>query len=148
MSLAVTPAPALRNVLIVDDHEGSRSALGRLLHLSGYQVRQATSVREALASAEREPCELLISDIGLPDGSGVELMRELAARAGREGRALCGIAVSGFTDGDNIHACAQAGFREFLPKPVSYEKILAAIDRLARAAPPPASPAVGGASRS
>jgi CheY-like chemotaxis protein len=134
MCAVSTPAPASRNVLIVDDHDGSRSALGRLLRLSGYQVRQAASVREALASDEREPCDLLISDIGLPDGSGVELMRALATRARREGRAICGIAVSGFTDGDNIHACAQAGFREFLPKPVSYEKILAAIARLCPAA--------------
>jgi DNA-binding NtrC family response regulator len=136
MSSLVTPAPALRNVLIVDDHEGSRSALGRLLRLSGYHVCQATTVQEALASAAREPCDLLISDIGLPDGSGVELMRELSDRARRDGRALCGIAVSGFTDGDNIHACAQAGFREFLPKPVSYEKVLAAIERMSKASHP------------
>lgn len=128
------PARGLRNVLIVDDHDGSRSALGRLLRLSGYLVRQATSVKEALAADECEPCDLLISDIGLPDGSGVELMRELNARAKRDGRPLCGIAISGFTDGDNIHACAQAGFREFLPKPASYDKILAAIERMCHTA--------------
>jgi CheY-like chemotaxis protein len=130
MSSTATSTPALRSVLVVDDHEGSLSALCRLLRLSGYEVHQAVSVHDALAASDREPCDVLISDIGLPDGSGVELMREMKARRLRDGRPLYGIALTGFTDECNVQACTDAGFGEFLPKPTAFEDVLAAIQRL------------------
>lgn len=130
MTSTATSTSAPPSVLIVDDHEESLVALCRLLRLSGYYVLQATNVKQALAVAGEHPCDLLISDIGLPDGSGLELMRDLNARCRRDGRSLRGIALTGFTDATDVRACQEAGFGVFLPKPVAFNDVLAALQRL------------------
>jgi len=67
-------------VLIVDDEPAIREVLEMILQEWGYDVRLATSVATALQAANSEPMDLLISDLGLPDGSGHDLMRQILGR--------------------------------------------------------------------
>ena len=77
-----------------------------------------------MAAAERGQFDLLISDVGLPDGSGLELMTRLRATSG-----IRGIAISGFGMNGDVEKSMQAGFSEHLVKPVNLEKLEAAIEQ-------------------
>src|SRR5699024_1160308 len=100
----------------------------RLLRGTGYVVRTAGSVREALAAAASgESFDLLISDIGLPDGSGLDLMCELR----REYR-MTGIALSGYGTDDDLRRSREAGFVDHLTKPVDVRRLEEAIRELFR----------------
>jgi PAS domain S-box-containing protein len=123
-------APALGmgrglRILMVDDHEDTSLALRRLLVRVGYHVELANSVQTGLQAAAAGTFDLIISDIGLPDGSGLDLMRELTAR-----RPIRGIALSGFGMEDDIRKSFEAGFREHLIKPVNLQKLQAVIQRV------------------
>ena len=109
-------------ILLVDDHPDTTAALERLLRLRGHTVAAAHDMRSALETAERGQFDLLISDVGLPDGSGMELMTRLRARSG-----IPGIAISGFGMNGDVEKSMQAGFLKHLVKPVSLEKLEAAI---------------------
>ncbi len=113
-------------VLLVEDHEPTRTALSRLLTRRGYKVKTAGSFAEARAVADARHFQLLISDIGLPDGNGFELMREL--RAGNKD--IRGIALTGYGTDQDVERSLEAGFDIHLTKPVrvqSLETALAAI---------------------
>jgi signal transduction histidine kinase/CheY-like chemotaxis protein len=118
------PPTALR-ILLVDDHPDTCAALERLLKLRGHSVAAAHSMRGALEIAAAESFDLLISDIGLPDGNGVDLVRYLRAQ-----RPIRGIAISGFGMDADISKSLEAGFSEHLVKPVKLEKLEAAIARV------------------
>jgi CheY-like chemotaxis protein len=111
---------------MVDDHEDTSRAMSRLLGGLGYDVRTAGTVEGALAAAEEQAFDVLISDIGLPDGSGLELMRKLCARDGR----VKGIALSGFGMDEDVRRSREAGFREHLTKPINLQKLQQAIEKL------------------
>ena len=81
-------------------------------------------MRSAMETAVRNKFDLLISDIALPDGSGVDLMRQLRAIS-----AIPGIAVSGFGNNGDIERSLQAGFSEHLIKPIKLDDLEAAIER-------------------
>ncbi|HEV2839908.1 MAG TPA: MASE1 domain-containing protein [Chthoniobacterales bacterium] len=112
-------------ILLVDDHPDTCAALERLLRLRGHQVVAAYSMRSALAAAENNHFDLLISDVGLPDGNGMELLRHL-----REKFDIRGIAISGFGMDADIGKSLEAGFSAHLVKPVKLEKLEAAISRM------------------
>jgi signal transduction histidine kinase len=113
---------ALR-ILLVDDHPDTTAALERLLTRRGHTVAAAHDMRSAMEAAERGQFDLLISDVGLPDGSGPELMTHLRAKSG-----IRGIAISGFGMNGDVEKSINAGFSEHLVKPVSLEKLEAAIE--------------------
>ncbi len=110
-------------ILLVDDHRDTSVALERLLARRGHLVATASDVRSALEAAEGQQFDLLISDVGLPDGSGLELMTHLRATS-----RLRGIAVSGFGMNGDVEKSLQAGFTDHLVKPVNLEKLEAAIE--------------------
>jgi signal transduction histidine kinase/CheY-like chemotaxis protein len=121
------PAPETRplRILLVDDHLDTCTALERLLVRRGHLVAAAHNVRSAMEAAARSSFDLLISDIALPDGSGIELMTYLRAMSG-----ITGIAISGFGMNGDIEKSFDAGFAEHLVKPVKMESLEAAIDRV------------------
>ena len=83
MGKTVPPSdPKEPRVLLVDDHADTLRSMDRLLRVRGYQVCVASTVAAALEAAATHPFDLLISDVGLPDGSGMDLMRELRLRYG------------------------------------------------------------------
>jgi CheY-like chemotaxis protein len=119
------PLTGLR-ILLVDDHPDTCAALERLLKLRGHSVAAANSMREAMeVAAAGGAFDLLISDVGLPDGNGMDLVRYL-----RTQRPIRGIAISGFGMDADISKSLEAGFSEHLVKPVKLEKLEAAIARV------------------
>jgi signal transduction histidine kinase/CheY-like chemotaxis protein len=122
----IKPEPRDIRILLVDDHEDTNRAMGRLLRRLGYDVQTAGSVQDALTAAEKDPpFDLLISDIGLPDGSGLQLMEELLKR-----RPIKGIALSGFGMEEAVKKSKQAGFYEHLTKPINFKRLETAIKQL------------------
>ncbi len=106
------PAPALR-LLIVEDHEATRTVLTRLLTRSGHHVTAAATMQEALACFAAEHFDAVVSDLGLPDGSGLDLMRQIQRQ-----RPVPGIALSGYGMEDDLRQTKEAGFFAHLVKPV------------------------------
>jgi CheY-like chemotaxis protein len=111
-------------ILLVDDHPDTTAALEKLLTRRGHKVATASDIRSAVEAAERGQFDVLVSDIGLPDGSGLELMTRLRTKSG-----IPGIAISGFGMNGDIERSIKAGFSEHLVKPVHLEKLEAAIER-------------------
>jgi two-component system CheB/CheR fusion protein len=116
--------PAPRRVLLVEDHADTANALRELLQELSCEVVAAGTVRDALAAAEAGSFDLVLSDLGLPDGSGLDLMRRL-----RDGHGLSGIAVSGYGMQEDLRRSLEAGFVEHLVKPVTFERLADAVDR-------------------
>jgi two-component system CheB/CheR fusion protein len=110
-------------LLLVEDHESTLRLMTRLLTGAGHAVSGATSVRSALDIAQRENIDLVISDLGLPDGTGLELMRQLRDRHG-----LRGICLTGYGMEEDLARSAEAGFIEHLTKPVDIGRLQKAID--------------------
>lgn len=113
-------------ILLVEDHADTALVMSMLLEKSGYVVRVADSVNRARQSAEEGPIDLLICDVGLPDGSGLELMRELKSRYG-----LKGICLSGFGLDDDIRQSRAAGFIAHITKPVDLIRLESLIEQVA-----------------
>ncbi|PYJ34385.1 MAG: hypothetical protein DME88_05345 [Verrucomicrobia bacterium] len=111
-------------ILLVDDHQDTCAALEKLLVRRGYLVAATHNVRSAMEAAVRNKFDLLISDIALPDGTGMDLMMQLRAISN-----VPGIAISGFGNNSDIKRSLQAGFSEHLIKPIKLEKLEAAIER-------------------
>lgn len=115
----------MQRILIVDDHVDTSRVMQLLLERRGYYVETAQTMQTALEVATTGTYDLLISDIGLPDGSGLELMREL-----RRLKEIPGIALSGFGMEEDIQNSIEAGFSEHLTKPVSFKRLEEVIQRL------------------
>ena len=77
---------AARSILLVEDHDATRRILARLLGRLGHRVTTASSVASALAACTQRDFDLILSDLGLPDGSGLDLMRQLRRRLPGPGR--------------------------------------------------------------
>ncbi len=125
---AERPAARLR-VLLVEDHSDTAVALADLMRMHGHEVRIAGTVAQALATAAAAGdggIDLVISDLGLPDGNGQDLMRQLAERFG-----LRGIALSGYGMEDDVRRSREAGFERHLTKPVNLEALETAIQQVA-----------------
>ena len=129
------------HILLVDDHDESLFVMARLLERFGHSVDTARTYAEAMEAARRRRCDLLISDVGLPDRSGLELMQEL-----RLLYSVKGIALSGFTAQRDALASRDAGFARHLNKPVVFTEVIEAIREVA-GWHPPAGPAANGAWR-
>jgi PAS domain S-box-containing protein len=129
------PAPAAPagpvRILLVEDHTDSAEALAYLLRSLGYEVALARSVAEGLARADAG-FDLLVSDLGLPDGSGVDLVRELRRRqaAAPEPQPLRAIALSGYGMASDVRRSHEAGFQAHLTKPVDLANLQAVIERV------------------
>jgi len=111
------PARAL-SLLIVEDHESSRMVMDHLLTLSGHRVTTAATVHEALAAYKTAPFDVVISDLGLPDGSGLDLMMQI-----QNIRPVHAIALSGYGMEDDLRSSREAGFAAHLVKPVNIAQL-------------------------
>jgi CheY-like chemotaxis protein len=103
-------------VVVAEDQDDSREVLSQLLARSGYAVHAAATIAEAVDLARRHGCDLLVADIGLPDGSGLELMRQVQAMHTH----AKGIALTGLTSPEDVQ----------LPKPISFPALLSEMERL------------------
>ena len=119
-------APRNPCVLLVEDHADTLRLMSRLLRRQGYAVHEATNCEEALQVAERERCQVLVSDVELPGCTGLELMRELRAR--RMG--VRGVAVSGHTGPERVREAKAAGFEQHVAKPFKFDDLLKLINEM------------------
>ncbi len=105
-------------ILVVEDHADTRRSVQRLLEISGHRVWAAASAAEALQLAAGHSFDLVVSDIGLPDQSGHEVMTQLRRLYG-----LSGIALSGYDEADAEERNREAGFVDHLTKPIGFEEL-------------------------
>jgi len=130
---AATAAPPGRTfrLLLVEDHADTARVLARLLSGNGHTVEVATSVRQALAAFDGDgKFDFMVSDLGLPDGSGVDLIRLIRQRL-RLG--IPAIALSGYGMDEDIARCKEAGFDDHVTKPVNLQKLEETIQRVGAA---------------
>lgn len=115
-------APGLK-ILLVEDHADTARIMRRLLRLGGHRVEIASDAGTATAMMEADRFDLLLSDLGLPDASGLELLRQLR----RRGHNLPAIALSGYGQEGDILQSREAGFAIHLTKPVDPDQLTRAI---------------------
>jgi PAS domain S-box-containing protein len=136
VAAAAEPAPADEDVtlaaepltiLLVEDNEDNASALSDLLGLHGFRVERAASVQSALERADHD-FDVVVSDLGLPDGSGLDLMRKLRANG-----PVKAIALSGYGTPEDVRQSLAAGFLVHLTKPVPPNDLVTAIRKVAAA---------------
>jgi CheY-like chemotaxis protein len=106
------------SILLVEDHEDSAEVMSRLLREKGYAVQTCPTVVEALKLAREEEFNLVLSDIGLPDGTGIDLIRQI-----RQHSSIPAIALTGFGMDQDIDRYKEAGFDAHITKPVNFQKL-------------------------
>lgn len=129
--LAETSTDIARRILLVEDHEPTAFVLARLLRRQGHHVETAANVKDATRDDQGE-FDFLVSDIGLPDGTGLDVIRHFRSRWGENFRA---IALSGFGMETDVARSLNAGFDRHLVKPVDFQTVRAAIEELATRPP-------------
>lgn len=112
-------------ILLVEDHDDSARLMVRLLAATGHNVDVAGSVAAAKAAYDATAYDLIISDLGLPDGTGNDLMTHVMAS-----RPVKAIALSGYGMDNDVRTASQSGFAVHLTKPVSYEQLTEAVSRV------------------
>ena len=112
-------------ILLVEDHLDSAQALTQLLSRQGYLVRTANTVAAALDAVSERAFDVLICDIGLPDGTGFELIETV-----RKNATTPAIALSGFGMEEDVAQSHLSGFDAHLTKPVNFQNLEAAIRKL------------------
>jgi CheY-like chemotaxis protein len=134
LPVAIHPAPHLppgteppdvippMSLLLVEDHEATLQVLQRLLMRSGHRVTTASTVAAALAAAASARFDVVVSDLGLPDGTGIELMEQL-----RDRYQLRGIALTGYGMEEDLRRSQEAGFIMHLVKPVDFQHLRRAL---------------------
>jgi signal transduction histidine kinase/DNA-binding response OmpR family regulator len=119
-------------ILLVEDHADTAVLMAReIRRKGGHEVMTEASVEDALAAASVHRFDLLVCDVGLPDGTGLDLMRELIVR----GRRIPAIALSGYCLPEDEQKSLAAGFLEHLTKPITIDRLLEAFQRLVPADP-------------
>jgi HAMP domain-containing protein/signal transduction histidine kinase/ActR/RegA family two-component response regulator len=115
-------------ILLVEDHEDTNRSLTNLLRRRGYHVQSALTFQYAVELGAKEQFDVLISDLALPDGSGIDLMKKFYSK-----QPLLGIALTGFGMEDDIRKSYDAGFTHHLVKPIDLNKLDALIQEGAAA---------------
>ena len=115
-------------ILLVEDHSDTAFLFERLLQKRGHQVKVAADVSSAITFLNERSFHLLVSDLGLPDGTGIELL----SRARRIQPGLPAIALSGYGMEEDLSRSLEAGFDAHLTKPVDLDSLEAAIARILR----------------
>jgi CheY-like chemotaxis protein len=114
-------------ILVVEDEEATRRLMARLLRGLGHEVTTAGTISEAFEEEQAGEFSLIVSDIGLPDGSGLELMRRVVARRGR----IPAIALTGYGMEEDVQRSREAGFTAHMTKPIDFAKLEAMIRQVA-----------------
>jgi CheY-like chemotaxis protein len=122
----VRPLAGLR-VLAVDDIEDTRDLLVILLGLNGAKVVAVASAREALAVFDREPPDVLLSDINMPVETGYDLIRLIRERPRERGGKVPAIAVTALVYSEDRVELLASGFDAHLRKPVEYDELIEVI---------------------
>jgi CheY-like chemotaxis protein len=115
----------MMKILLVEDHDDTRRVLARLLNHFGYNVATASTLEEARATFQSETFDAILSDIGLPDGTGYDLMTEAKRTHG-----IKGVALTGFGMSQDVKRSKEAGFDFHLTKPVDVAELRTVLRKL------------------
>ncbi len=107
------------HILVVEDHGDTRSVLRRLLEHCGYDVAAAENVHDALSLLENLRFDVLLSDIGLPDGDGLQLVKEAKKRHSFKKA----VALTAWDRDEDRERGLRAGFDDYLTKPLDFMKL-------------------------
>ena len=114
------------NILLIEDHEDTAEVMSQLMRAGGHEVAVAGSVAGALALTASMAFDLVVSDIGLPDGSGIDFIRAFRAQS-----TAPAVALTGFGTDDDVRRSVEAGFTAHLTKPVNFEQLERLIEEAA-----------------
>ena len=106
------------DILLLEDHEDTALVVGSLLRHLGHIVTTSSHISDALAHTREHRFDLILSDLGLPDGSGVDFIREL-----RRTSQTPAIALTGYGNDEAVARCIEAGFNKHLTKPVDFQEL-------------------------
>jgi CheY-like chemotaxis protein len=122
-----TPQKAGRSlrILVVEDHDDTLQTLSRLLAHFGHEISMADSTQSALAIVDSQELDVILSDIGLPDGSGYEVISHAKRK-----QSVKGVALTGFDKQEDIERSKQAGFDFHLTKPVDFAELRTVLSQI------------------
>jgi CheY-like chemotaxis protein len=118
------------HVLLVEDDDDARKLLGAMLKRYGARVTSTKSAAEALRVFEGELPDVLISDIGMPDQDGYELMRKLRELPPEKGGNTPAIALTGYASRKDRERALNSGYQQHIAKPIEQADIIKAIAAL------------------
>lgn len=128
LPVEATPSPGPMRILLVDDSLDTIQVLGWLLTSKGLRVREVTSVTQALDAARAAPPDVIITDIGMPEQDGYDLLRLL--RADPQLNSIPVVAATGYVGSREQEHMAQAGFSAALSKPFDLAELLSTLERI------------------
>jgi CheY-like chemotaxis protein len=120
------------HVLLVEDDDDSRKLLGTMLKQHGADVTSASSVPDALRLFADKVPDILVSDIGMPEQDGYELMRRIRTLPAAEGGSVPAIALTGYATRKDRDLALAAGFHTHIPKPIDQHELVTAIAALVK----------------
>lgn len=138
MPAASEPPPAAEfphslegvRVLLLDDEPDTREMLAEMLACCGAEVRTAASAAEALADLRRDPPDVLLSDVGMPDEDGLSFLRRVRALPADQGGRVPAVALTAYATAADRTRALRAGFNLFVSKPVDGQELVVLIANL------------------
>ena len=121
---AVVAAPSIRHpagpltILLIEDHVDTAEVMAQLISSLGHEVTVVGLVADALAATQSATFDLIVSDVGLPDGTGLDFIK-----AFREHSDVRAVALTGFGTDEDVRRCLSAGFTSHLTKPVNFGQL-------------------------
>jgi CheY-like chemotaxis protein len=112
-------------ILLVEDHGDTRQTLSRLLRHFGHQISVADCTQAALEFVDLHEFDVVLSDIGLPDGTGYEVISQAKRK-----HPVTGVALTGFGSDEDIRRGKEAGFDYHLTKPVDFHELRTVLDQV------------------
>src|SRR5262249_39775843 len=126
-----TPLEGLR-VLLVDDDKDSRRMLKTALSAYGAELKACPSSSEALETLKGWRADVLISDIGMPNEDGYDLIRKVRALPAEDGGTITDLALTGYASLTDEKRWLEAGYQTHMSKPVEIAKLVATVANIAR----------------
>jgi CheY-like chemotaxis protein len=120
-------------LLVIDDDADTRELITFILEQCGAIVTSVTCVREALDVLARSKIDILLSDIGLTDHDGYELIRQVRLLDSENARNIPAVALTACATEEDQRRALAAGFQFHISKPVEPSKLIAILSRLAAA---------------
>ena len=118
------PAKSLR-ILLIEDHNDTRQTLSRLLTHFGHQISVADNTQSALEIVQSQKFDVVLSDIGLPDGTGYEVISQVKRK-----QPIKAVAITGFGTDEDVRRGKEAGFDFHLVKPIDFHELRAVLDQV------------------
>jgi PAS domain S-box-containing protein len=127
VAIPAAPHPAgVLTILLIEDHVDTAEVMSQLISGLGHAVTVVSRVADALAATQATDFDLIVSDVGLPDGTGLDFIA-----AFRERSDAPAVALTGFGTDDDVRRCLAAGFTSHLTKPVNFIQLEQVIEQAA-----------------